>query len=359
MPKSTEIIKETPQKILLIKQRQLGDVLMGTLAIEALKEKFPHAQIDFLTEKKCKAIVKKNPYITNVFTIDKQEQSTIFKQIAFYRSIAKNNYDTVIALQTLPRVMLQVLFSKAKYKIGPQSKAYKDWLFTHTTKTELEYPAVDNVHILSPLGIIKPQIGKGAFFIDNEDKERAKQLLKEHNFPAKKRLITLDVTHKDFRRGYPVEHYTKLANHIQNNLEDVYFYIMSAPGEEEQVAAFIEKIEHKGRLILPKNCPPLEVSAALMSLADYHIGACSFPRHLAVSLDIPSTSLISISIENWDYPDERHLVHRIDLPCKPCEEPKKCFNPRCINELYPELIQDKTLQHIIEHTKTKSSDFYT
>ncbi len=354
MPKKNEIIQEIPKKILVIKQRQLGDVLMGTLAISALKEKFPEAQIDFLTEKKCEAIVKKNPYLTNIYTIDKKEQSNIFKQIAFYKKIARNKYDTVIALQTLPRVMLQVCFSKARYKLGPKSKAYKDWLFTHKTQTELEYPAIDNVHILSPLGIEKPIIGKGTFYIDDEDREKAKILLESYAFPAHKRLITLDVTHKDFRRGYPVEHYTKLANYIQNNLEDVYFYIMSAPGEEEQVSAFIEKIVHKDRLISPKQCPPLEVSAALMSLADYHIGACSFPRHLAVSLDIPSTSLISISIENWDYPDKKHLVHRIDLPCKPCDHPKKCFNPRCINELYPELIQEKTLEHIKEHTFKKN-----
>ncbi len=354
MPKSA-LITETPKKILLIKQRQLGDVLMGTYAIQLLKEKFPQAQIDFLTEKKCAAIVAKNPYLSNVYIFDKKEQSNIFKQIAFYKKIAKNGYDTVIALQTLPRVMLQVFFSKAKYKLGPQSKPYKDRLFTHITKTELDYPAIDNAHILSPLGITKPSIGKGTFFIDENDKENARKLLESFNFPKDKLLIILDVTHKDFRRGYPVEHYTKLANYIQNSLEDVYFYLISAPGEEEQISAFIEKIEHKDRIISPTKCPPLEVSAALMSMADYHIGACSFPRHLAVSFDIPSTSLISISIENWDYPEEKHLVHRINLPCKPCEEPKKCFNPRCINELYPELIQEKTLQHIKEHTKIKNS----
>lgn len=347
------IITEIPQKILVIKQRQLGDVLMGTLALEELRKAYPDAQIDFLTEKKCAPIVENNPFINSVYLIDKQKENTIFKQIKFYRTIAKNKYDTVIALQTLPRVLLQVFFSKAKYRLGPYSKGYKNHLFTHTTTIEKNYPALENLEILKLLNIKPSSKMTGTFFLTDEDKTKAQNILKIYGLEENKRLITIDATHKDFRRAYPTPYYIQVLNYIQENIPDVYFFFLAGPGEASQVEACIKGIKDKDRIIFPKETPALNLSAAIMAEADYHIGACSFPRHLAVSLDIPSASLISISHTNWDIPDERHIVFRVDLPCKPCYTHRKCQNPRCINELYPDLIQDDLVKHILKYTKNK------
>ncbi len=349
MPSQFNMIEEEPQKILVIKQRQLGDVLMGTAAIEALKKKFPNASIDFLTEKKCQPIVAHNPNIDNIFLIDRDKQSSFSKQVTFYRKVAKNNYDTVIALQTLPRVLMQVLFSEAKYKVGPYSKHYKNVLFTHLTKIEKDYPAIENIEILRPLGIEKPSLITGTFYLNATERAEAKNLLLDYGYDIEnsdKKLIMVDLTHKDFRRAYPPLHYANLLNYINKNVSDSIFYFPCAPGEEDQVKAITQCLENQNSFIVPKKIPSLAVSAAIMSMADYHIGACSYPRHLAVSFDIPSTSLIGISHENWDYKSDRHLVVRTSLDCQPCVDHRKCSDPRCMKELYPELIQEKVVEHI-------------
>ncbi len=349
-----KFINEEPKKVLIIKQRQLGDVLMGTAAIQAFKEKFPNAQVDFLTEKKCLPIVENNPYINKIYVIDKKEQSSIFKQISFYKNIAKNNYDTVIALQTLPRVILQVLFSKAKYKLGPYSKTYKNLLFTHLTRIEEDYPALENIEILKPFNILKPSKITGHFYLTENDKEKAREILLENNLKEDNILIVIDPSHKDFRRAYPPKHYVKLLNYIQEKIPQAVFYFSYAPGEENQVRDCVDGLNDMSRTIILDKCPPLSVSAAIVAQADYHIGACSFPRHLAVSFAIPSTSLIGISHTNWDYPEEKHLVVKTSLDCQPCANHRKCHNPRCMYELYPELIQDKVVEHIMKFTEKNS-----
>ncbi len=349
MPNKNNIINEVPKKVLIIKQRQLGDVLMGTAAIQAFKEAFPEASIDFLTEKKCLPIVEHNPYINNLFVIDRKQENSFSKQIAFYRNIAKNNYDTVIALQTLPRVLLQVFFTKAKYKVGPYSKAYKNLLFTHLTKIEKDYPAIENIEILKPFGIKKPSLITGKFYLSEEDRKIAKNILSEngYNFEnADNKLIMIDLTHKDYKRAYPPHHYTKLLNHIHKEIPNSFFYFPCAPGEEEQVKACTKEIIAKDRFIIPKKSPTLSQSAAIMSMSNYHIGACSYPRHLAVSFDIPSTSLIGISHTNWDYKSDKHLVVRANRDCQPCKNHRACNNPLCMTELYPELIQERIVEHI-------------
>ncbi len=349
-------IKDEPKKVLIIKQRQLGDVLMGTASIEALKKAFPNVQIDFLTEKKCAPILANNPHINNLYLIDKKEQNSFLKQILFYKKIAKNNYDTVIALQTLPRVILQVLFSKAKYRLGPYSKAYKNILFTHLVKVNKDYPAIENIEILAPFGIEKPEKITGKLYLTDNDIAKAKKLLSENGFDyadvenKSKKLIVADLTHKDFRRAYPPAHYTKLINYIQEKIPNAYFYFPYAPGEEEQIENCTTDIIAKDRIIIPRECPPLSVSAAITSLANYQMGACSYPRHLAVSFDTPSTSFIGISHTNWDYKSDRHLVVRAGIDCQPCLNHRKCHNPRCMYELLPELIQDKIVEHILKYS---------
>ncbi|MBI3765905.1 MAG: putative lipopolysaccharide heptosyltransferase III, partial [Ignavibacteriales bacterium] len=45
-------------KILIIKLRAIGDVLLSTVILDSLRSAFPDAQIDFLTEKASRDVVE-------------------------------------------------------------------------------------------------------------------------------------------------------------------------------------------------------------------------------------------------------------------------------------------------------------
>jgi len=54
------------KKILIIKLRAIGDVLLSTIVLENLSAAFPNANIDFLTEEAGAKIVEGNPLLNEV-----------------------------------------------------------------------------------------------------------------------------------------------------------------------------------------------------------------------------------------------------------------------------------------------------
>lgn len=61
-----------PQRILIVKLRHHGDMLLTTPVINTLKANYPEAQIDVLLYKETQDMLADNPALTQVFIIDRQ-----------------------------------------------------------------------------------------------------------------------------------------------------------------------------------------------------------------------------------------------------------------------------------------------
>ena len=57
---------ESPERILILKPCCLGDVLMATPVVRALRERFPKATIDFAVGQFARQMVESNPHIDAV-----------------------------------------------------------------------------------------------------------------------------------------------------------------------------------------------------------------------------------------------------------------------------------------------------
>lgn len=82
-------------KILIIRLSSLGDILLSTPVIRALKSKYPQMQIDFLCKKSYKDVLQNNPYLTNVFIFEKKGA----KREALIERLVKEGYDLAADLQ--------------------------------------------------------------------------------------------------------------------------------------------------------------------------------------------------------------------------------------------------------------------
>ena len=109
-------------KILVIKFRHIGDVLLTNPLIRNLKLNFPQAKIDVVINKECEDVLKYNPNINKIFTYNRKE----IKKLWFFKKIIKEikflnkfkNYDMVINTTEGDRGAFIAKFSKAKIKIG-------------------------------------------------------------------------------------------------------------------------------------------------------------------------------------------------------------------------------------------------
>src|SRR3990172_8044253 len=92
-----------PQRILIIQLRRIGDVLMCTPVIQALRQKYPQSHLAFLTEEESRSILENNPHLNEVIVWDKNKYENWFYALKKIKEIRDKKFDLVIDLLGTPR----------------------------------------------------------------------------------------------------------------------------------------------------------------------------------------------------------------------------------------------------------------
>lgn len=292
-----DISKYQPKNILVIQQRQLGDVVVTTPVFAHIKKKFPQTKVTFLTEKKCVPLVQFDPYLDEIICFEKGKN--FWQQAQFYLNLHKKNFDVVLDLQQLPRCQVATLFSGAKYKLTFNPRhAYRKFLYTYFDAPENteEYTSFSKCRMLSPLGIIAQEMQPKLYVLE-EEKQKAKEILLGLGLDETKKFITLDATHKHPKRRW--KYFALLVQKILKVYPEFSFFVLRAPGEDEQVQHLLEI--DKERVLMPKEPLSLRESMACMEKASFHIGNTSAPQHIALALNIPALIILSETASFWHF----------------------------------------------------------
>ena len=108
-----KVITNEIKKILCIKPRGIGDIILSTIILENLISYFPEVKIDYLTESFAKEAVENNPLINKVLTMERTE----FPLKVAYR-IRKEKYNLILDLWSNPRSAQITFLAGVKYRVG-------------------------------------------------------------------------------------------------------------------------------------------------------------------------------------------------------------------------------------------------
>src|SRR5262245_27329057 len=103
----------TPRSILVIQLRRLGDVILTTPALEALKKRYPKAKLDFLVEAPGAEAVAGHPAIDETLVYDAEGP---LEALVWALKIRARGYDWVIDFLANPRTALLTALSGAEVK---------------------------------------------------------------------------------------------------------------------------------------------------------------------------------------------------------------------------------------------------
>jgi ADP-heptose:LPS heptosyltransferase len=337
-----------PQKILVCQLRQIGDVILVTPLIRILKKRYPDADIDVFTEKKCAPVLYNSPDISTIWELDKQKHAGIFKSLALYRTIGRQGYDLVVDCQQLPRCRFVTLFSQAEIRISYPPPWYNRFLYTHWATPQQGYAGQYKASFLSPLGITwqgeRPRI-----YLSQSELRGAETFFAQHGLARQGGpVLTIDPTHRRASRRWPAKHYSRLLRLLADEVTGLVAILLYGPGEKEEVAEIARQSGMSDRCIVPKNMLSLREMAAVIAKADLHVGNCSAPRHIAVAVDTSSLAILGSTSKAWTFPAPEHLDITHDLPCQPCNKDVCPFGTnQCLQELSPETVSKKimTLLH--------------
>ncbi|MBG0789043.1 MAG: glycosyltransferase family 9 protein [Desulfovibrionaceae bacterium] len=335
----TDIQNIRPRKILVCQLRQIGDVLLATPSIMLLKQHFPEAEIDVLTEKKCTPVLENNPHVNHVWAIDKNKLKNPFAAFKWYARVGRSGYDLIVDFQQLPRARYCIMFSKAPVKLTYTPPWYNKPFYTHWADPIHGYAAKQKASTLRMLGIHwngeLPEL-----FLTVGEKEWATRFLTDHNLEAN-RFLTVDPSHRRITRKWPERHFAGLIRLLRERHPFLKALILYGPGEEG-VARKVAELAGEGAVVSERMLT-LRQMAAVQAEAALHVGNCSAPRHFAVAVDTPSLAIHGATGFGWCPKTERHSSVDKGLPCRSCNK-NSCTTRECLETFHPEECLDEALR---------------
>ncbi len=112
--KKKRLQKRQNLKLLIIRLSSIGDIILTTPVLTAIKNKYPDAGIDFMVMEPFKDAISGNPDIDNLILFDKKKYQGIGGIYRFCRTLKNQRYDMIIDLHAKIRSRLIAFFMAGK-----------------------------------------------------------------------------------------------------------------------------------------------------------------------------------------------------------------------------------------------------
>lgn len=326
-------------KILVIKPRAIGDVLLSTPVLPNLREEFPHAQIDFLVEKFASPVLNENPFIDNVISYDSKNQSSL----SIIMQVRKSRYNLVIDVFANPRTAIITKLSGAKYRVGFPFKWRRYAYNILVTPRSGDVHNVEfNLDALRRLGL-QPKYKNPTFYLDVAATEFAHNFLNSKEIAAKA-FIAINVGGGWKTKRWDLDKFSKLCEMISSQL---HFPVVALYGPDEKKDA--EKIveSSQGGVILAP-LTSLHEMGAIMKASKLLITNDSGPMHIAAALGVPTLAIFGPTNPRLQgpYGNLSEIVRNERLDCLECNLTKCPIGNPCMHELRPEIVFERLLKLI-------------
>lgn len=328
------------RKILCIKPRGIGDIILSTIILENLKNYFPDAEIYYLTEEFAKEAIITHPLVKNVITFTKKD--SLFSLV---RKIRKEKFDLIFDLWSNPKTAQVTFLSGARFRVG---FAYRGRSYAYNLKSKVgrgeNHSAEHNLELLKACSI--PIVAnKPKFYLNNELEEWSKLFINKE----KKYLIGIIPSGGWNSKRCPKEKWLDIIEKITDNI-DSDILILWGPEDKEDADYLYEKFNEKVTLAPETSLLKL---AALISKCDLIIANDSGPMHLAAALDIPTIGLFGPTDpkKHGPYSSKSDYVIKSDLHCIICNKLECPFNKECFNEMDSDIIVSKSIFLLSRYAK--------
>lgn len=333
------------KKILVIKLRAIGDVLLSTIVLKNIRRHFPDAQLDFLTEASSREILEGNPVVNNILIFDREQSGTI----SFLWQLRKSQYDLVIDLFGNPRTALMTHATGAKYRVGFsfRGRRYAYNILVPSRGGEVHNTEF-NLDALRALGIeiVDRTI---PFHISSEDEGYVSQFLRERGLEGEM-LVALNPSGTWYTKRWELHKFAELGDALTRSYNSR-IILLWGPGELHDVQRI------RDLMTQPSFIPPpttLKQLGALLRRCCFVVSNDAGPMHISAVLAVPTLGIYGpTNPYNQGPVDEKSSWVRLDgLMCLGCN-----LTSCPIGHLCMERLSVDTVKQAVERLMEKNHVF--
>lgn len=285
----------------------IGDVLTSSIMFEALHQKFPNAQLDYLINEHTLPVVKNNPFIDNFVLFTRRDQKNIISLFKFTLKIRRQKYDIVVDVYSKLSSNIISLLSGAETKIS-YFKPYSAFFYSNNIKRDKESSSTNlalrhRLQLLEPLDIqISSVIPK--IYLSNEEISESSKLLLENGLNLDNPLYMISVLGSGKNKTYPLNYMAEVIDTIISEKPKAQILFNYIPAQESDAKNIYNlcKPETQNRIFLHVFGNSLRQFLAITYHCNALIGNEGGAVNMAKALNVKTFSIFSpwIDKSSWN-----------------------------------------------------------
>lgn len=324
----------SPQRILVVRLSAIGDVVMASGLIPALKARWPDAEVSWLTEPATVPLLRHNPRLAEVIAWPRTEWQQLWGERRFvalagavrrFRAqLRARSFDLVLDAQGLLKSGSLAWVTGARRRVGLLSREGSQWLMTERVGA----PPADDPRMSHEYRDLADYLGApaGSFRLDlavgDAARDVAQAALASAGVPlgpAGRFAVLAPFTTRPQKHWFE-DRWAALAGALR--AQGIVPVLLGGPGDREAAARIVSQagpalVDLVGRLKLDETVAAIADSALL-------IGVDTGLTHMGTALDVPTMALFGSTRPYLDAGTPRTSVLYEPLPCSPCRRHPTC-----------------------------------
>lgn len=328
---NSQINWQNVKRVLVVRLRSIGDTVLSTPSLIALRRFLPDAQIDILLEDWVAPVLEDFDAVDNVLTVSRKSKKSRFETAW---QIRRNQYDVAFNLHGGTTATFFVRVSGAKHRIGFSHYSYK-FLYNHLLSSSVDFwqrkilhSAEQQLALLGFVGVPVEDKPKSRLVVTKGKAEEMDLFLHVYGVDEEKIALIHPVAAFETKQ-WATEKFAKVIDYLASR--NIFSVVVATPKEEHIIDDLSKKTSTLFHGFTNLTLPEI---TALAARAEIFVGNDSGIAHIAAAVQTPSIVIFgSSNINHWrpwtDAPNE--IVYE-KLPCQPCAGYfcKEFDAPKCI-----------------------------
>ncbi len=288
-----------PRRMAALLFRRVGDSLMATPALRAIKQKYPSTHVTVLAEPQTARVFEHNPWINELSVI--QPAPSPLQLTAALRRV--DHLDTTLDFLSDPRSALACFLSGAAQRIGFDYR-WRRWAYTNRIAPQNPghpvYSVQHKLALSSVFGCDSTDITTD-FFLTDADRHFADDCWLKRGWINSQPVVAFFVHSRRTYKRWPLDNFAELFRRLQQE-KLIVPLLLATPGDEESVAQLRSLCDLSDEnIVSPTDLGQL---GAILSNCRLLVGNDGGPKHIAVALNVPTiTIFLADSPVYWTPPD--------------------------------------------------------
>ena len=317
-----ERLAPAPKRIVILRLDRIGDVVLSTPVLLALRQAYPLSVIAIMVRPPCEELLQGHPAVDQVIVYEKEgAHRGIWATVQFARRLRRLEFDTALVLHPSNRSHWIPWLAGIPVRIGYDRKC--GWLLTHRVphrKQEgRQHEAAYSLALLNVFGLTPPA-PQLLIPVRNAAAARIDALLSPHHVGSDARLVAIHPSASCISKRWMPERFAQVADRLATEQQA---RIVLVAGEAD--AVYAQRVAHAMRQPAVDLAGRLSLGelAALLARCRLLISNDSGPVHIAAAVRTPVVDIFGrnqrgLSPLRWGPLGEGHVVLHKEVGCVTC-----------------------------------------